>query len=270
MNTDFFTFLPGGLQSQVHGLLRLHPWFGDITIHKQQEAWLKDLVNEATRGLILREGESGVTLVVGVPYVRRDQSQSNAGAKPLTVLEITVVENEVTNQGPTGTHKPCAAVALKVYEALKGQIFNGLGLGFAINSGANPLMPMEDDDSGNKQWKVTLESLANIDFDPKVMMPTITVAGNEVTLACATPGAQIYYSTDGSFPCPAPDGTGTSYGAPFTPEASCKVLAVAVLEDMRPSDQAALLVPINPVSPTGDTDGNQVVDTDGNVVVNAG
>lgn len=60
--------------------------------------------------------------------------------------------------------------------------------------------------------------------------PTISPAGGshvgevEVTLACATPGVTMYYTTDGS----TPDATDTEYTAPFTLEESATIKAIAI------------------------------------------
>lgn len=56
-----------------------------------------------------------------------------------------------------------------------------------------------------------------------VATPTISVDKNTVTLACATEGASIYYTTDGTEPSNASD----EYKAPFEITKSCTVKAIA-------------------------------------------
>ena len=75
----------------------------------------------------------------------------------------------------------------------------------------------------------------------RVSTPVITPeSGNisdstEVTITCATEGASIYYTTDGSLPTSA----STLYSAPFyIPAASATVQAIAIMEDVMDSEVA--------------------------------
>jgi hypothetical protein len=54
---------------------------------------------------------------------------------------------------------------------------------------------------------------------PQVATPTISLAGSTVTLACATPGAAIFYTLDGTAPSPR-GATASLYSTPFTVNAA--------------------------------------------------
>lgn len=60
--------------------------------------------------------------------------------------------------------------------------------------------------------------------------PVIAFADNTVTLTCATDGATIYYTTDGTDPVTSD--TKVTYSAPFTIDETCTVMAYAAKESM--------------------------------------
>ena len=76
---------------------------------------------------------------------------------------------------------------------------------------------------------------------PSVAKPEIAEDAGEVTLSCATPGAAIFYSTDGKRPTPR---TGILYLAPFaTPASGTKLSVKAWLAGYLPSEATRLNVP---------------------------
>lgn len=87
---------------------------------------------------------------------------------------------------------------------------------------------------------VNYDGGGSVDPDPGVVAkPTITAEGGIVTLACATEGAAIYYTTDGQEPTAA----STLYTEPFAvdPTKDVTVKAFAINED-KESDVAELVV----------------------------
>lgn len=69
-----------------------------------------------------------------------------------------------------------------------------------------------------------------VSHETAVDAPVIAFADNTVTLTCATDGATIYYTTDGSDPMTSE--TKVEYSAPFTIEETCTVKAYATKESM--------------------------------------
>ena len=57
-----------------------------------------------------------------------------------------------------------------------------------------------------------------------IATPVIALTGNSVTITCATTGATIYYTLDGS----TPTSSSTQYGAAFTLDSSCTIKAIAI------------------------------------------
>lgn len=75
----------------------------------------------------------------------------------------------------------------------------------------------------------------------KCSMPTIAETGSAlpytITLASATSGAAIYYTTDGTYPR---NGNGTLYSVPFVVSTACELRAVATKTGLIASDCAAV------------------------------
>jgi hypothetical protein len=67
--------------------------------------------------------------------------------------------------------------------------------------------------------------------EPSTAAPTVSVAGNVVTLASATKGARIFYTTDGN----APTDHSSLYAAPVTVPAGAVLKAVAMSDDLKDS-----------------------------------
>ncbi len=89
------------------------------------------------------------------------------------------------------------------------------------------------------QWTVTVNAANNtIRFSPTIADPVIAPASGRytdaqtVSITCETPGAHIYYTTDGTEPSLT---NGTLYNEPFTVSSSTEVKAVAVLGTTYPT-----------------------------------
>lgn len=86
-----------------------------------------------------------------------------------------------------------------------------------------------------------------VSHETSVDAPVIAFADNTVTLTCATDGATIYYTTDGTDPVTSD--TKVTYSAPFTIDETCTVMAYAAKESMPNSiivSQECVFVPADP------------------------
>ncbi len=127
---------------------------------------------------------------------------------------VTCVVMEEPNQNMTaeaGTQIEAENIAQMVLECLHGLMFEGLG---SLYSDDRPITPTEEWE-GLVAYRVSLR--LRLTSDPKqierVPVPTIQEQALQVTLK-AVAGADIYYTTDGSFPGPGnPDAT--KYQNPF-------------------------------------------------------
>ena len=69
-----------------------------------------------------------------------------------------------------------------------------------------------------------------------VATPEITITGNSVSISCATSGATIYYTLDGSTPS---SSSGTTYSSAFTLSSVCTIKAIATKSGIQDSEVAS-------------------------------
>lgn len=79
-----------------------------------------------------------------------------------------------------------------------------------------------------------------------VATPVITITGNSATIACATSGATIYYTTDGNTPTT----SSTQYSSAITLTQSCTIKAIAVKSGMTNSSVASASYSTSPEAET--------------------
>ncbi len=87
---------------------------------------------------------------------------------------------------------------------------------------------MDNSNVGSAHYTVVLPKVANPVFNPSAGEVT---SGTEVTITCATAGATIYYTTDGSTPTE----DSTEYTAPITVTAAVTIKAIGVATDYQDS-----------------------------------
>lgn len=192
---------------------------------------IDDELDRVLAGISERGGKQGAAIIVMLPDVALESIQ-NAALPMRLKAKVRTVENQLFNEGSSGTGLSSSVLALHLLQVLNRRAFRG----------GNPLRldrdkPVEEValpgfivHEVNLEWSQTLEAIA------KVATPAIAEAAGEITLSCATSGATIYYTLDGSFPGSG-NGDAQTYSAPFTPDAGTYVLRVAAEKtDLQPSD----------------------------------
>lgn len=174
-------------------------------------------------GLVKRNGRAGVAAIVTMPAL--DSLEANVRA--LTgdgVLAIDVIENILINQGAEGTGKSCECWALLIMQILQHATF------FPHNPlvmAPKPLRPIEEAIADKKvMYRIYINAPFAMPVLSKVDAPVVECADAFVTLACATPGAAIYYTLDQSFPGPGNDAA-LPYTAPIPLEPGTHILRTA-------------------------------------------
>lgn len=192
---------------------------------------IDDKLDQVLAGVAERGGKVGAAIIVMLPDVKLESIQN--AALPMTLkAKVRVVENQLFNEGENGTGVSSSQLALHVMQYLHRRAFRGgntLRLDRDKPVEEVPL-PGHIVHEINMDWSQVLEAIA------KVATPVIAQAGGAITLSCATVGATIRYTLDGSFP-----GSGNAqaviYSAPFTPAPGSYVLRVSAEKaDMQPSD----------------------------------
>lgn len=93
-----------------------------------------------------------------------------------------------------------------------------------------------------------------------VATPVINISGNTAIITCATSGATIKYTTDGSTPSAS---NGSTYSSAITLSASCTIKAVAIKSGMTTSSVASqsYTAPVTVTTPTITINGSSVTIT---------
>ncbi len=195
-------------------------------------------IEQALAGLRPRDGLSGAAAIILMPEGQVPEPDT-PGPRLDLVATIRVAENPLVNMGAAGTGLSAEDIALEILSALHHW---STGTGGVLYADREALRP--DDaaaENGQVVYEVRLRMPLGLSRRASVATPKITTSGSlpsvQVTLTCATSGAALYYSTDGSHPAPSADGS-TLYTVPFTVAAAATVRAVGYLDDTLPSHVA--------------------------------
>lgn len=169
-------------------------------------------------------GKRGLVLVVLMPELTPDAIEV-PGPRWTARLTVQVIEHPTLNRGTHGTGISAETAARRVRQILH-QFANGCGATYAFESlEPAPVAP------GLISYLVGFQRLGGDDALAKVATPRISADGLTVTLTCATAGASILYSIDGTYPT-------IPYTGPFTLDEAATVRAVGSKADTQQSDVA--------------------------------
>lgn len=181
------------------------------------------------------EGRRGICIMV-MP-IEVAAAEKNLPGPPLELrIKISITENILRNRNATrGTLMKSSQAALNVLGALH---LRQIGA-HCLYGDANPITPVRITD-GLSVHIVTLFCAANGVAVTAKPAPVVSALDGDdsLVLTCATSGAEIYYTTDGSYPCPA---NGTLYAAPIADlEDATFIRFAAYAANLNPGDEASL------------------------------
>jgi len=176
------------------------------------------------------DGRTGCGIIVEKPEFRVN-NPNLPGPEGDILLTLLILEDPITNLGPeTGTQKAADQVAQRCLEVLHGYQIEGFGEMFADNAA----MQAAQDFEPLRAYRVRLRVRMPRNQDTRVAQPTVSENDGEITLACATTDARIFYTTDNSFPGPSNPGA-TEYTAPFAADVGTSIRCAAYYEGLPPS-----------------------------------
>jgi hypothetical protein len=220
------------LRQEWIDFLDANPFFDGIALVPENK---KDITNEITRALgPLNEKGGKIGIAVVFMTVTARPTKDGGNGPVLDVLNVArVIENPVVNN--TGTN----------YDEVAEKIAK-LTHGFTALVGNSPFML---DDAGislgndtkfpSKDVFFTCTGNLGIAALTQAAKPAGVVAAGHLTLTCATPGAAMFYTVNGSTPNPQ---TSTLYTAPFAVNAGQTIKARAWLAGFLTSDLLKLTV----------------------------
>lgn len=194
-----------------------------------------DRILKALRGETVWNGKWGMAIVINKPEMVNGTPNSALIVEDATLI-IEIVEDMTTNADETNgtgvTLDDCrAAVAL----LLHGWSHDGK---HALTAERSDLIPEDALEAGKRGWQLTFRSKVHAHTMPtRVTRPVIAITGDWMTLTCATSGAAIYYTTDGSSPERGTDLYAEAVDIGELPSGT-RIRVAAYKDGLRPSDTA--------------------------------
>lgn len=216
------------LQTDVGNKLQAEAFFANINVVLLREKLFESEIEAAAIWQTVTNGVSGIGVAVHMPTVR---VMDGGSPSPELILDqtISVLEEPNINQGPDGTGLFAEDVGVAVV-----QILHQFMLAQDVTLFADGTVMEPNREFPNiRGVDVRLQYRFTPPYNAKVSAPTFTWSGDQLTLASATAGAAIYYTTNGKFPSPA---NGTLYAAPVNVASGTFVRAAAYLAGTLGSD----------------------------------
>ena len=227
----------------LHARAAADPYYADIPLFvmrprvaEESFASIQTRVDQAINCLTLKAGKGGAAVTFLMPAGDTDRPNVSGPQLRLTYT-IRCQEHPLLNFGPTGTRKSAEEIALHTLQLFHLSMLNG-----AHCLAADPATLTPSAEYAPKlTYDVRLSSLGNLAAPAKVALPLIAPRSGatplEITLSCATAGAGLWYTLDGSYPSSrAP--TAQPYGGPFTLEAPATLRVAGELAGLQQSDVA--------------------------------
>lgn len=222
------------IQADVMAVLKASPGLVDVNLLAEDEGDIEATVLNALRTLGGPNNKMGLAAVVFPPEVASAE-RNLPGPVMALVMEIQVLEQVLMNRQPVkGTGISAAQTALRIANALHQRSLGDC----VLYADRNPItkVPVK---KGFVGYVVTM-NIAQIGLDPsaKVAGVSAVLVDGDLVLSCATSGAAIRYTTDGSFPGPA----ASLYTVPLELASGTAVRTAAYATGLLPGDVLSLRI----------------------------
>jgi hypothetical protein len=228
------------LQDDVYNRLLEDPFLAEVSVHNERKGEILDGIVKSLGTFNARGGKIGAAIVVLAPSASAEYSEMIDS--PMSIgTSVRVLEAPIFNSGENGTGLSALVIARRIYRIF--HLYTPHGLSTPFIPGSPTIFPV-DDPVAPLAYEVRFQATeAGYDLAPKVNTPTIQPWSNdgtpvpvaEVGVECATEGASVYYTTDGSHPGPG-NVNSTLATAPFSVTQPLKVRAAAFKTGSLPSD----------------------------------
>lgn len=216
------------LQNDVAGYLNADPYFVDIPVLDVAKGVVESDVEQALKVFNSKASKVGTCVLVFMPSAKAPHANVSPPKLDLQI-EVRVFESPLINRADGGCGKTAEAICAKI-AALLHHWSAGIGVLYCDSNFMAPVVEKSPELAG---YSLFFSTPILLDGVTKVAQPRITNATGSITMTCATGGASIYYTTDGTFP----DTDATLYSAPFsTPASGTLIRAVAHKASTSPSN----------------------------------
>ncbi len=215
---------------------------GLVAVLEERKGITENDVRQRLGALNSQGSKTGLVLIVLMPKLIPQEANTPAPMYA-TRYSVQVIDwPALRRQTVGGIQISAESMAERVRQILH---FAGFGRGQSLFFDGMVPLPMQD--PNQISYSVDFRKMGADLPVSKCAVVAITPNGGavaQVTLACLTVGAAIYYSTDGSYPsakgATATPPTSTLYSAPFTPPA-CTLRAAASLTGYQQSDPSGAI-----------------------------
>lgn len=225
---DLIAELPGELQAR----LEEDDYFVDIPVVVSEDANVLAELQKKQAVVTSKTGKRGVAVFVLQIIADEPNTSGNPFAYMSLSLAFQVVENLELNRGQGGTLKKARQVARRIRDVIRCTRLEGLVSDFYGDKPCIDPLKLEDMPANIVAYQVNFKCFETPgELPQQVQAPVPAVAGDQLTFTCATVGATIYYTTDGSYPRAA-NTAATAYSGPITlPDTGYDLRACAYLTD---------------------------------------
>ena len=187
--------------------------------------------------LTAKNGRMGCSILVMQPMVEgADPNISTPQGDVL--LPFHIIEQPEINMAAGGTQISSEQIAMEIRAYFHQRSFRGQIVLLQDNRAIEPLPGIEREYQGCVGYQVMMRGRLADQSYPQVATPQMSEGnGAVITLTCATSGAAIYYTIDGSYPGPGNStGVATLYTVPFTAHPPVTLAFAAYVAGSRGSD----------------------------------
>lgn len=197
------------LQDDITAKLSSEAFYANIAIYSVRKLQIESDINTDLVTLLKKGGKLGCGVLVGMPTVGGENPNA-PGPQSLVTLPIRIHEDPLVNLSAKGTLKSAEEVGLDILETLHGFRIEGVGSLYTAKTAMVPNTEFE----GLVTYDLYLTTFVPRSGREKAITPSIAEAALTVTFTNLTPGATIYYTTDGKMPGSG-NATAQIYTAPF-------------------------------------------------------
>ena len=188
------------LQQQISDRIQADPMFAYVPVFTERIKELQSEINLALGPLNGCAGKSGLVVVVLTPTANASFGEVFGPFFDDIRITVKVLENVTQNQDSlTGTGIPAVAAAEQICGLLHQFMPEGAGGPVLVRKPAITLA----NDPLNLVYQCHFRTSGGLrNVPPKLASPGCTQQNGLLTMSCATAGAAIFYTLDGSLPLP--------------------------------------------------------------------
>jgi len=220
------------LQAEVKSRLESDSYFADVTVLAEDVGVTVADIDNALKGIKSKGGKRGAAVVVNLPQIR-NASENVPGPQGDVEVKIQCYHIPRFNDAAKGgTGKEADEIALTAINVLHHYLPDGIagvrGNFLAKRNGGLEPIGGDEDVVG---WICRVTIPATVGRSARVARPAVSVDAGLVTATCATTGAAIYWTADGSYPGSGNPDAASLYTAPIPEPASPYLLRFAAEVD---------------------------------------